>query len=266
MTRALGHAVADPGTDGEEARLIEEDRLGTLRCLQVCAKLSDHINEIQLSSRHGKSASDSLSSESVSERLTVESLQACKDSLMATADKLEAHMHELLGRLINKASTATSKDDLADVERLRDEWRTARQCIDVCAKASVHLKERKSTIDNYATGDAFQVMVSTDGTIIEGRNRGLGRISHQVGGHLSDASLQRISADMFSISLGNERSREHEDPESSRRVEMEDSLTEFEFKQRLGPGSRLVDVPDAAQASAKTVRSQVVQDKITRLS
>jgi hypothetical protein len=38
----------------------------------------------------------------------------------------------------------------------------------------MHLKENISTIENYATGDAIQFMVSTDGHTINGKNRGLG--------------------------------------------------------------------------------------------
>jgi hypothetical protein len=56
-----------------------------------------------------------------------------------------------------------------------------------------------TTIENYATGDAMQVMVSTNGKTLYGKNRGLGSRTRQIGGHLSDASLQQLSRDMSFI-------------------------------------------------------------------
>lgn len=58
-----------------------------------------------------------------------------------------------------------------------------------------------STIENYAVGDALQFMVSTNGKTICGKNHGLGWRTRQVGGYLSDASLQQLSRDMSNISL-----------------------------------------------------------------
>lgn len=54
-----------------------------------------------------------------------------------------------------------------------------------------------STIENYAEGDAVQIMVSTNGKILRGKNRGLGWRTRQVGGYLSDASLRQLSRDML---------------------------------------------------------------------
>lgn len=54
-----------------------------------------------------------------------------------------------------------SEEERTDLARLRDELAATRQGIDVCSKAHEHLKDNVSTIDNYATGDAVQFMVST---------------------------------------------------------------------------------------------------------
>lgn len=45
-------------------------------------------------------------------------------------------------------------------------------------------------------------MVSTNGTFIHGKNRGLGWRTRQVEGHLSDASLQQLSKDMNKSNVG----------------------------------------------------------------
>jgi len=90
-------------------------------------------------------------------------------------------MKDLMDRLGTKLRAAmTSEDEVADVVRLQEEWETARPCMDICFKADNHLKDNVSTVDNYATGDAVQIMVSTNGKIIHGKNRGLGWRTRQI--------------------------------------------------------------------------------------
>ncbi|KAL3468816.1 hypothetical protein BJX99DRAFT_101154 [Aspergillus californicus] len=57
-----------------------------------------------------------------------------------------------------------------------------------------------SIIDNYSIGDAVQFMVSTDPQVnIRGSNVGLGPRTRQVGGHLSDETLQRLAEEIRKI-------------------------------------------------------------------
>lgn len=55
-----------------------------------------------------------------------------------------------------------------------------------------------STIENYAEGDAVQIMVSTNGKPLYGKNQGWGWRTRQLGGYISDASLMQISRDLSS--------------------------------------------------------------------
>lgn len=203
------------------------------KCLQICAQLSDHINQIPLAPELPLTSP---------ERLTTDGLQECKKSLNITAAKLESYMKVRIDRLLTRSKTAmTSEEDLADLERLQEEWETTRQSREICSKAEMHLKENISTIDNYATGDAIQFMVSTDGNIIHGKNRGLGWRTRQVGGHLSDLSVQQLSRDMSSIRFQNNG---NEGPSSrGNTVSVPDERVEGmpgpEFKERYGPGFKL---------------------------
>ena len=191
-------------SDTAERRLIREEQASTQRCLQICAQVADHIDRIQLTARTRGSSPGSADSSGVSEMLVSAGLQDCKNSLMLTAEKLEKHMRDVLARLVTKSKTAmTSEEDAADLVRLQEEWKTARQCVDICSKADIHLRESVSIIDNYATGDAVQFMVSTEGKTIHGKNRGLGWRTRQVGGHLNDISLRQLSRDMTGIYIRN---------------------------------------------------------------
>jgi len=179
-------------SDGTELLQLKEDRLSTLKCLDVCARLSDQINNVPLrpvpSSRNPVGLFQS-------ERITNEGLYECKETLSSTAAKLERHMEDLINRLKSKMG---SEEGVAELAILQEEWGTARQCIDICSTAGNNI----SVIDNYSTGDdTIQFLVSTKGKTIHGKNRGFGIRTKQVGGHLSDESLQQISRDFSRSSL-----------------------------------------------------------------
>lgn len=40
----LGHNVTESESDGSEVRVIQEERLSTVKCLQIRAQLSEHIH------------------------------------------------------------------------------------------------------------------------------------------------------------------------------------------------------------------------------
>jgi hypothetical protein len=192
-------AVPESASDAAELRLIKEERMSAQKCLQICAQFSDHIDQIQLTSE----LPDTLA-----ERLTTEDLQECKNSLNLTTAKLESYMKDRINRLVTKSKTAmTFEEDLADLVRLQEEWETTCQSREICSKAEMHLKENISTIDNFAIGDAIQFMVSTDGNIIHGKIGGLRWRTRQVGGHLSNVSLQQLSQDMSRITFQNIRNK-----------------------------------------------------------
>lgn len=244
-------------SDATELQLIKEERMSTQKCLEICAKLTDHINQIQLTPERSGSSPEHLDPDTIPETLTIIGLQECKNSLALTTAKLEKHMKDIMDRLVIKSKAATtSEEELADLTRLRDEWETARQCMDICSKAGTHLKENISTIDNYATGDAVQFMVSTNDQIIHGRNRGLGWRTRQVGGHLSDVTLQHLSRNFSGISFQNTRSESPSGPTLSVPDDKTEHKLGSEFEERHGRGVKLTsrttaDMPTGCTESAE---------------
>lgn len=252
--------VTDSDSDVLERRLIKEEQLSTQRCLQICASLSDHINQIQLTPKRSGGSPGPVDPDAFPEIVTNAGLQECKNNLALTTAKLEKHMQDLMDRLVTKSKVLmTSEEAVADLTRLRDTWETARQCMDICSKADNHLKESISVIDNYATGDAVQFMISTSGKTIHGKNRGLGWRSRQVGGHLSDISLQQLSRDMTSSSI---RNTEHvgsplgSDPPSVSNDGVE-NVPVSDFPERYGRGFKLTSksAPDASVSPGRSTES-----------
>jgi hypothetical protein len=190
--------------------------------------------------------------DSLPERLTVNGLEECKNSLALTSAKLDRHMKELIDRLVTESKAGTSsKEHLADIARLREEWETTHQCMEICSRAGTYLKETTSIIDNYAMGDAVQIMVSTDGKTLHGSNRGLGWRTRQVGGHLSDATVQQISRDFTTINIqnaGGDSPSQPSQPDTTEPVrDGEDKIAPGStFKERYGPGFKLTSETSAA--------------------
>ena len=181
-------------------RLIQEERLSTVKCLQICAELSEHIAQIQSSINVGAQNEIRPKSGNTSEKITHEGLQECKDSLARTARKLEGYEQQIFARLLDRSKALNvSDEERADAARLRDELAATRQGIDICSEAHKQLNQNVSVIDNYARGDAVQFMVSTSEKTIHGKNKGLGWRTRQVGGHISDESLQQIARSLAGV-------------------------------------------------------------------
>lgn len=254
LEKIVGKNASGSSTEAAELQLMEEERLSTQKCLEICQQLSNHIDQLQRSPKTGKGSAESDGTGSVPERVTNEGLQECKESLLTTAERLENHLKILMERIMTKSKTVITSEDIEDMRRLQEEWETTCQCMHICSKAGTRLDENSSTIENYATGDAIQFMVSTNGTVIHGKNRGLGWRTRQVGGHLSDASLQQLSKDMTEISFGRLEPRSSSPARGSHymheKVQEEPPIAEF--KSRYGPGFKLTTERSARNVSSTT--------------
>lgn len=63
--------------------------------------------------------------------------------------------------------------------------------------------EKMSTFENHGRGDAVQIMVSTNEKLLNGKNEGAGWRTRQLGGYLSDTSLQLLSKNLLSLDTQN---------------------------------------------------------------
>ncbi|KAJ5751485.1 uncharacterized protein N7511_008450 [Penicillium nucicola] len=180
----------------EEIRLTTAERKSLQKCLQVCIHFSSRIDDIPHNVKNKK-----ISSHCLPERADV-GLREDMKSLLNMETKLESHMKALMDRILSKfMAAANSPQNIEDMIRLQEEWETIRQCMRICIRAENDLNGNVSTIHNYAAGDAIQFIVSTNGNAIKGENRASGWRTRQVGGHISDASLQPLAKDMASVNF-----------------------------------------------------------------
>lgn len=181
-----------------ELQSILDEQSSTQKCLSICAQFSKLIEEVQSSS----AKDDARGSDSIPKRITSDGIEECRISMEQTTARLESHMQAVLDRITSESNATMTHDDTRYLARLREEWITARKCRDICIQADQHLKEEISIIDNHATGDkAVQMLVSNSQKTIHGKNRGYGDHIKQLGGHLSDESIQKVSGDFLQMTL-----------------------------------------------------------------
>jgi hypothetical protein len=211
LERALEQSTTENKEDGHEIEIIKEERLSTEKCLQICAQLSDHIDEIQLKARNSETASNLSDSENSAWKITDEGLEDCKNDIARTVVRLEEFEKGQFDRLMTKIKTTSgSEEDQAEIARIRDEWEATRQGLTVFSQARELLKNSVSQIENYGLGDSAQFMVSTNGQVLHGKNRGLGWRTRQVGGCMNDDTVKQLSRDLMHVNIsgleGNESS------------------------------------------------------------
>ena len=244
--------VSDSDEDAAELRQIKEDRLSTQKCLQICVDLAHHIDLIQVPPPRGGPRRDPGLVDPAA--VTSQAVQECKEKLDVTAARLDKNMQDLIDRLVKKSKTAMSdEEEAAELAKLQADWESARKCISICSKADTNLNENISIIDNFATGDdAVQFLVSTTNKTIHAKNRGYGMRPRQLGGHLSDESLQQISRDMSLVDSRDARDDRSYSRERGPRVPGDTTESSgMEFRERYGHGFRLKSEPNPEMRSAK---------------
>ncbi|TXC06200.1 hypothetical protein FocTR4_00010869 [Fusarium oxysporum f. sp. cubense] len=215
----LARFVPASDSDSDELRRIRDERLSTENGLQICHRLSDFINEIQLghTERSGdpRAAVEPMLSP---DKIINESLQACAGSLKSAAaqlEELEESQRKEIDRLISRAKLTMSDLDAANLERLRNERNTTSELIRICRTADIRLQQKASVIENYATGDqTVQFLVSTNERTINGKNSGFGWAQRQIGGHMNDETVQQLSRDAFKSVIRHNRKNEEVDSQN----------------------------------------------------
>lgn len=223
-----------------EVQQIQEERLGTEKCLQICTQLSEHIAQIRLAGLSGSASSSSSRLDTAPERITNEGLDECEDSLSRMANRLACHEKALFTRLASMVKGSGMADGSAgEIARLREEWESTHRQMEILSKAGRKLEETVSVIRNHATGNAIQVMVSVDGKPIHGTNEGTGEWTRQVGGYMSNETVQEIMRGMVQMTVA---TREGEKASVSKKAEVKKAARMDGESEESGEDSKFEDL------------------------
>jgi hypothetical protein len=243
----VGQTVARTGPEAAKAaaevRQIQEERASTEKYMQICTQLLEHINQLRLAGRRGPGSSTASETDFVPQRIANEGLDECAESISRMASKLASHEKNLFNRLA-KAMTGsgTSARDEVEIARLRSEWESTRTQMEILTKAGRKLEETVSVIQNRATGNAIQVMVSADGKPIHGTNEGTGEWARQVGGYMSNETIQQVMRDMLKMTLATcevEKAKASEKKAIAGKDRDEESSEDSKFEDLYGEGFTL---------------------------
>lgn len=186
-----------------EVEQIQEERLSTEKCLEICAQLKESIRQLRPATRNERGEnSDAGSVATVPETVTNEGLDECEENLSRMVEKLtlhEKHLFDQLASLVTKPGLPGGNS--AEIKTLRDEWESTRTQMNILSKAERKLEETVSVIRNRANGNALQLMVSTNGKPLHGTNEGTGQYIRQFGGYMSNETVQTIIQGMVSMTV-----------------------------------------------------------------
>lgn len=230
---------------------MEAERLSTQKALQFCALLSQQIENIQVDFFSGNHDSPDIQNpSSTSSMLLGEGLDGCMHHMRFTLASLEKHQKRVTGRVGTGPMETVSAEDQASLDKLQTEAKTLRQCLEFCSDIDGYLESQMSNIENHAEGDdTIQLMVSTNGKPLTGKNRGIGQRLKQAGGLFGDASLQQVSTDFKNIAL-HHTGLEGRNTKRSSSISGDDSTSAeplSPFGNRHGPGFTLTkdSIPSA---------------------
>lgn len=179
-------------------RQIEDELRNTEKGIQFCGLLSEHIEKMQINVLE-RSQNDEQLPSSASGMLLGEGLQGCMQHMRFTLGQLEQHRERIAHRL---GTGPVSAEDQVLLDGLRAEASTVKRSLEFCSGVDAHLESQISNIENHAEGDdTIQLMVSTNGKPVNGKNHGLGKRIKQAGGHFGEGTFQQLSEDFKSISI-----------------------------------------------------------------
>ena len=203
---SLQGAAASNGEANERDR-IQEERDSTKQCLYICDWVSEHLDQIKPNAFEDISTAAGGYREIVStpgnyipaKLITTEAFKDCKERLPDTTSQLRKHLQEINKKLQDLPSRGDrlSGDDGIEQGRIQEEKDSLKQCLAICAQASVQVESVRTNVfeDVSAAQDAHQLVVATLGDLISARNVSAAARSTQWLGQMSDASLQQLSRD-----------------------------------------------------------------------
>lgn len=182
---------------------IQEERDSAQKCLEICEGVLMHISQVYPTvTEHaptppgGYLEALTASSGILSARATTtDAFQICKERLNDTAARLEKHLQHINSQLQPSPSHPLSGELSSELEGIKEEMDSVKQCISICMQASKRAnQERTNVFEDVSTADdGHQVLVSTIGDLISAKRVTAGSRSVQWLGQMSDEALQTLS-------------------------------------------------------------------------
>ena len=193
--------------DDAERSQIQDEKKSAQQCLEICARVSEHIDQIQLNDFRDISVpadevqrtTQSQDRRPSAQAVTAKALGRCKVPLGEAAEELRRRLEEVEKRLqaAQMESTQSEDGDPSEKKALRAELECAKQSLAICESASeTTAAGRINVFEDVTVGtDGQQVIVSTFGELISAKRITSGDRSTHLMGQMSDQTLRQFSQD-----------------------------------------------------------------------
>lgn len=180
---------------------FKNERDSTEQCLDICAGVLAHINELRLqpiTARESESGiPPGLSPGDLTHAhvMTLLTLKECTDRLSDTLARLRAHEGQTESRLSAGAFIEEPRRMQGnEAQRLAKEHDTVRQCLTVCAEADERASSGKvHVLDDITIGEnGEQMLISTLGDLYNAKRVRLGDGAVQIVATTSDTAIQEL--------------------------------------------------------------------------
>ncbi|RYP57927.1 hypothetical protein DL769_009197 [Monosporascus sp. CRB-8-3] len=129
--------------------------------------------------------------------VSANAIEEFKEMLADTTTDLQEHLQNLDNKFeaLRTQESNTRDEHAAERGRISEEIESAKECLEICSRASEHIKEVRTNVfeDVSAAEDANQVIVSTYGDLISAKRVTAGIRATQLLGQMSDAALQQLA-------------------------------------------------------------------------
>jgi hypothetical protein len=197
---ASGVSLSDE--DAFETERLRKEMSTTKECLAICAKVFGDLDQIRFTIFEDICAAHGLHQPTLAtrgyvasaNRILVDGCEDWKGAVTTTVAQLQNHFFRVDNApSISSVCEGDSAGDAAGGERVRELDDSMRDCQKICAQAAERVEEARTNIveDMSAAADAFQVVVATFGDLLTLRRVKAGERATQLGGQMSDASLQK---------------------------------------------------------------------------
>ena len=180
---------------------FKKERDSTKQCLDICAGVLAHINELRFQPIPAK-PSESGVPPGLSPRdlthahaMTLLTLKECTDRLSDTLARLRAHEEDAQSRLSTGTFIEESRSMPGnEAQKLAREQDTVRQCLTVCSEADERASSGKvHVLDDITIGEnGEQMLISTLGDLYDARRIRLGDGAVQIVASTSDPAIQEM--------------------------------------------------------------------------
>lgn len=232
---ALVLGTTSPSQDEPERQEMQNERESIQQCLDICTKMSSHIDKVRsnefkdistLASEHHSYVTTSGIA-NTARLATANVLSHCKERLATTSSQLSSDLADVCRRLDAFNQRQHTSPDPAEQREMQEEIDSIRQSLAVCADASEKASTDRTNVYEEVSlaEDGHQLVVSTVGDLIHARNISAGARSVQWLGQMSDLSLQQLSRDRSGITFN-----------QATEVQQEDTA---QFEDRYGRGRNL---------------------------